>query len=388
MKQNKKIMLFGLAITIIILVATLLSGCINSEKRHIVLQGFEVHEWGVFQQQYNCNVTNVANIPSGPVFAEKPVVYFHYDENITDLVVEVDFNGDLLVTIPVAINTSTGLGWTVDIINNSVVAPDGTIHEYLFYECQINVTQAVVAYALDDGANVTFYVKNIADYNISNLFFIYGGYIQDEFFGYNHYGLTYITIEKLDSGEEVSISVPLKNSTDYSDNGIKDILIELDLTEKEAKELVDYWLNMWFYPTNLGPFAQMIYIIPQKVYDEILPITITPCPEIIKRVGLFFVTDIPINNLEMKTMIGTLRYFPSCPAIGGESDPAGYILDTSSKGRTYLDFSGIDSEINIETLLNNTVILQYNDSYLLSAGGIETPFRTFTCLRVTSVEEN
>jgi len=143
MKSNKKIMLFGLAIVAIVLAGTLMSGCVTSDNQHVVLQGFEVHEWGVFCQEYNCNYAYVAGSPDFlgfpyGVFARKPVIYFHYDENISDLVVEVDFNGDVIVTIPDATNTSTGISWTVDIVNNQVVAPNGTVYDFLFYECQIN----------------------------------------------------------------------------------------------------------------------------------------------------------------------------------------------------------------------------------------------------------
>jgi len=298
MKSNKKIMLFGLAIVAIVLAGTLMSGCVTSDNQHVVLQGFEVHEWGVFCQEYNCNYAYVAGSPDFlgfpyGVFARKPVIYFHYDENISDLVVEVDFNGDVIVTIPDATNTSTGISWTVDIVNNQVVAPNGTVYDFLFYECQINAPQGVIARVLDDGVNVTFYVKNVADYIISDLFFIYGDPIVGSMF---QTAITYVHVDSLEKGEDTSITVPKNNDSFYNTNEILSSLIDQGLTEKEAQDLIDYWEQIWFYPTNMESYAQMIYSIPQEVYDELLPISMTPMPEIMKRIGLFFITNISINQ--------------------------------------------------------------------------------------------
>jgi hypothetical protein len=308
MKSNKKIVIYELVVIAIIVAGTLMSGCITFEKQSGVgvLQGFEVHEWGVFQQKYNSNIVNILTQPLDiSTRVDKPVVYFHYDKNISDVVVEVDINGDILVTIPDAINTGSGIGWTIDIVNNSVIAPDGTEYEYLFYECQMNISQCVVAYVLTDGKNVTFYVKNIGGYPLSDIFFIYGGYLQQKLGLANilgkyiidiNYGLTYIKIDELANNEEKSVIVPLKDSAEYNISEIKDISIELGLTEKEALELVDYWEDIWFHPTYFSSFVSMIYTIPQEVYDELLPISINPKPETMHRVGLFFLTDIPIND--------------------------------------------------------------------------------------------
>lgn len=258
-----------------------------------VVNGFEVHEWGVFCQEYNSNIVNVVTNPlEGPVFARKPVIYFHYDENISDVVVEVDFDGDILVTIPNAIPTESGIGWTIDIVNNSVIAPNGTAYDYLFYECQINVSQGIIAYIVDDGVNVTFYLQNVADYQISDILFIYGYSTNESMW---QRGLTYVYIDTLESGEETSMTVPLNDNVSYETSEIFDSLTENGLTDKEAIDLIDYWKQIWFYPTNEGTYAQLLYTIPGEIYDELLPISVTPQPEIINRVGLFFITDIPLN---------------------------------------------------------------------------------------------
>jgi hypothetical protein len=294
MKINKNMMIMTLLIIATIVIGAVITGCVTLSSQDGILAGFEVHEWGVFCQEYNSNIVNVVTNPfEGPVFVKKPVIYFHYDENISNVVIEVNFNGDILVTIPDAITTDGGIGWTIDIVNNSVVAPNGTVYDYLFYECQINVSQGIIAYVVDDGVNVTFYLKNVADYRISDIFFIYGYSTNVSMW---QRGLTYVYIDTLESGEETSMTVPLNDYASYETSGIFNSLIERGLTDKEAMDLIEYWEQMWFYPTNLGSYAQILYTMPKEIYDDLLQISINPQPEIIERVGLFFVTGIPINS--------------------------------------------------------------------------------------------
>lgn len=296
MKTNKKmigIMLVAIAVS----AGTLMSGCITLPQQDGVLHGFEVHEWGVFHQEYNCSVVYVANIPDFFGFpfgvqALKPVIYFHSEGGIDYVTVEVEISENL-TTIPNATIVENKIRWTFAIENNSIVLQNSTNYEYLFYEGKIYCNQSVIAYVVDDGVNVTFYVKNIANYTLSDIFFIYGYPTGNP--GFMYRGLTYVQIEKLESGEETSMTVSLKNNVSYNTSNILSSLIENGLTEKEATELIDYWGRMWFDPTNMGSYAQMIYTIPQDVYDELLPISISPKPEVMHRVGLFFVTDIPIN---------------------------------------------------------------------------------------------
>jgi len=313
MKLDKKLIIFGLVTSAMILTGALITGCITtSPARSDYLPGFVVHEWGIFEQRYG---SDFASVITGPMvsqaIAKKPVIYFHYNENLTDVVVEVDINGDVLVTIPNATMNPDGIGWTVDIINNTVVSPDGTEYEYLFYECQINLGQGVIAFVTDDGENVTFYVKNIEDYDIKDIFYIYG-YPETGGMLWRP-GLTYIHIDSLESGESTTITVPKKNNTSYDTSEILDALMNSGLTQKESQDLIDYWEDIWFLPTNFSPYAQMFYTIPEEVYDELLPLTISPTPEIIERVGLFFITDIPINE----PVLDEFTEFGNCSSCWG-----------------------------------------------------------------------
>lgn len=296
MKNEKKLIITGLVTIAIILSAGMITGSLNNSPSSKLgfLSGFEVHEWGIFEQVYGSSITNVlGESPVAEFEVKKPVIYFHYDKDLTDIVVEVEIDGDILVTIPDAQITDDGIGWTVDLDNNTIIAPDGTHYNYLFYECQMNITQGVVAFVTDDGENVTFYVKNVGDFEITDIFYIYGYPLSDNLWSR---GLTYIHIDRLETGEQKTITVERKNNSNYDTAEILEALVDNGLTEEESMDLINYWEYIWFRPTNIGTFAQMFYLMPQSVYDELLPISINPTPEVIKRVGLFFITDIPVNK--------------------------------------------------------------------------------------------
>ena len=323
--EKNSIILSTFMITIIISACLILSGFIelsqdNDNKKKIdnnLLHGLEVHEWGVFCHEYNSNVTSFLTAPPHmPVFYDKPVIYFHCNETLLNVSVEVDIGGDIHVTIPDANITESGIGWIVDIENNSVVAPDGTSYDYLFYEGQMNISQGVVSYVVENDENVTFYVKNIANYTISDVFFIYGKpYDEGNVYRY-HTAFCYI--ESLKPGEEKIVnseffdesksfvttyhnfnSSNFNNNESLTENFIR-LLIKQGLTRNESVEFVDYWFDEWFktggYTLGVtGYYSSLIYTMPQDIYDSLLPIRISPNPEKIKRIGLFYITGVPVH---------------------------------------------------------------------------------------------
>jgi hypothetical protein len=300
---------------ILIIPVLFLSGCIEFQNNQ---SSFEVHEWGVFMHNYDSKVASfVTNPPSLPVYYDKPVIYFHCDEDLTNVNVEVDINGDILVTIPDANITENGIGWIVDIINNSVIAPNGTSYDYLFYEGQMNISQGVISYVLVNDENVTFYVKNIADYTISDVFFVYGKpYDAGMAYWFYRYHTAFCYIESLKTGEEKimtsnfldeprsfvstyhnNISSCFNNNVSLAENFIQ-LLINQGLTRDESIEFFEYWFDEWFktggYRVRVNEYSSLIYTIPQEIYDNLLPININPKPDAIKRVGVFYVRGIPI----------------------------------------------------------------------------------------------
>jgi len=294
--MNKQLIAVGM---MVVLSVVLLSGCNEktpSEK--LKEEKFEVHEWGVFLKVYDCNQTSVSTQPLETFFVDKPVIFFHSLENITNITVEVNSIRNVTV-IPNATTENNQILWNIAVENNSIIVPNGTKYPYLFYEGEINCSPNIIANITVNKTNATFYVKNIAEYTISNIYFIYGGYLTDSVFEYNHYGITFVQIDKLDANEEKSITVQLTNDTSYDADKLKPLLsslIEKGLTNEEAEEMIHYWQGYWFYPSNAYTYTRLIYLVPQSVYDQLLPMTITPQPDLTKRIGIFTITDISVNT--------------------------------------------------------------------------------------------
>jgi len=274
----------------VLLLTVAFSGCFEEEDKE-----FGIHEWGTFVKGYNCNDTSVLTESPPLMLVRKPVIYFHNLENKTDVTVEVSSIKNTTV-IPDATKGVNGISWDVTVKNNLIVMPNGTEYPNLFYEGEINCPTSVIVNITNNVENVTYYVKNMENYTISNVFVIYGelGY----FVPINFSRFDCVYFGDLNPGEEKTIvntsSEQLFNTT-KAKNTIRDKLASDGLTLDEANELIDYWDNWWFYPTNYGAFTRLIYSIPQSVYDRLLPLLITPQPETIKRVGIFTITDIPVN---------------------------------------------------------------------------------------------
>jgi len=256
---------------------------------------FEVHEWGVFLKGYDCNNTLVASESPDWVGVKKPVIYFHELENATEVGVEIHSITNTTVIPNATINNDTII-WNVTVENNSILLQNESEYPYLFYEGEITCGSAIIANISYSDGLTNYYIKNMADYTISNIFFIYTSYAsfitgQDDWF-------EFVYFEELMSGEERIItnssSENFINETEVK-NIIFEALIFEGLTSSESNELIEYWEGFWFSPSNVGIHTRVIYQIPQIVYDQLLPISITPQPEIIKRVGIFTITDLPIE---------------------------------------------------------------------------------------------
>jgi len=180
------------------------------------------------------------------------------------------------------------------VVNNSVIAPNGTAYPYLFYECLIGCPQAIKAYVFDMGDEVIFYLKNIADYELQDIFYIYGCPDADLWF---YQDITYIEIDSLLIGETCVRVVEKRDGGRYNTSNLTARLIRRGLTQDEARELVDYWAEQFFYPTNEGSFAQVIYGFPEEIYDDLFGLEMSVEPDSLCRVGLFLITDIPISSI-------------------------------------------------------------------------------------------
>lgn len=82
---------------------------------------------------------------------------------------------------------------------------------------------------------------------------------------------------------------------------------------------------------------------------------------------------------------GTVRDFQAPMAIGGESDPSGLILEArDSDQRIYLSMDGNPMHPSLKSYIGKQVRLRGNLRNV-TAGGVETPRRTFPMLDVTTI---
>lgn len=262
---------------------------INYEK-------FDVHEWGVFVKGYDCNLTDILTKSPPTIYGRKPVIYFHSLINKTNVCVKIDSIKNATV-IPEAILGNNQIIWTTTVENDLITLPNGTKYPYLFYEGETNFTTNVVAEITNiqiKNPGLTFHVKNLENYTITDIYFIFGhpSGIDDNQISID--GMTYTYIEKLAPNEEINVTVSIKEGLSYETEELFSSLVENGLTGKEAEELIDYWKEWWFYPTNLWDYSRIVYMVPQTIYDQLFPIEIDPAPESIKRVGIITITDLPI----------------------------------------------------------------------------------------------
>jgi hypothetical protein len=307
MRLNKKVVNCKLAAIAmaIVLTYTLLGSHMVLSKENDDSHGFDVHEWGVFLKGYECNGTSVLTESESTLHVRKPVIYFHSQENISNIVVNINNIRNASV-IPNATVETDGISWNVSIVNNSIILPNGTTYPYLFYEGDILCSPTINANIDTSDGNVTFYIKNIADYPISNIYFIYGYPIGEPPYDFmSPRGLTYVYIEQLEKNEERSLTSTLALNLSYNVSDMLSQLMKKGLTSEESQELIDYWETFWFYPTNIGNYSRVLYTIPQSVYDQLLPLTITSSPDVTKRIGIFTITDIPINSGQDEETVDT-----------------------------------------------------------------------------------
>jgi hypothetical protein len=79
---------------------------------------------------------------------------------------------------------------------------------------------------------------------------------------------------------EVTLDRPTRNQTvDSLERDLDAILVAQGLYEKEARAMIKTWRDSWFEEG-----MRVFYIVPRKVTDSILPITIEPRPSEIARV--------------------------------------------------------------------------------------------------------
>ena len=298
-------------------------GCGDGQEQPLTL--VEVHEWGVFQQHYGYNDTFMAGggnseHPPKPEVVEtedcKPVIYFH-GRGIGNVNVTVRTNATDIVTIPQAQVSDGVINWQVTVTGElhpranlpppAVVwdnQEENTSYEYLFYEGKNKDTQDVVAKLTKEGDNLSFNLTNIGQDSLGDMLFFY---LQPSGEG----DLTVLANwTKLEPGENRKLNTSMgAGFTSASLRGLlKDKLLARGLVEKEAEDLLEYWMDKVvddlglqadrsFTEQGKNETAHILYFMPQSKLDARLPMTVDPSAAI-TRVGLMWVQDVPVGVVE------------------------------------------------------------------------------------------
>lgn len=94
-------------------------------------------------------------------------------------------------------------------------------------------------------------------------------------------------LAKLDAGEKLKVDLVEVVTSRFISDSVDTLtkqLVAAGLHDDEAKSLIDNWKARLFETPGLHLF----YRLPQSEYDVLMPLTITPKPEAVARVGLIY----------------------------------------------------------------------------------------------------
>jgi len=294
-------------------------GC--TKEYEVPLTLHEVHEWGVFQQQYGYNETVLSGghnpgHPPMPMVVEqeesKPVIYFHGD-GIGDVNVTVETNASNIITIPQAQVGGGTIHWNIRVAggiddrkSEAIVVDrdeNKTRYDYLFYEGRNQDTQDVVAKVSRNGDNLSFNITNIGNTWAEDVFFWYHP-------GWEEKAVILAGLADLAPRENVVSSMKLGQSSPVEGlrSSLKEKLSGRGLTSGESEDFLSFWVDgkedelgleagRTFFESDGNETAHILYFIPQSKYDAYLPLTIEPLPEDAAiRVGLVWLKDVPVEH--------------------------------------------------------------------------------------------
>jgi hypothetical protein len=149
------------------------------------------------------------------------------------------------------------------------LAPTGDFFEkFLFYRGVGNFELPLNLNAASDG---TFELANSGRDPIRSLFLIDA----------DGQSIRFAAYEQIATGERLQIVQTETPSTlDALADAVKGSLVKEGLYEKEALAMVNTWRSSWFGETG----TRLLYVVPQPLFDALLPLEISPAPEKIVRV--------------------------------------------------------------------------------------------------------
>ncbi len=228
-------------------------------------------------------------VPIHPHVARKPVVFFHADQP-TDVEMEIEFpHGEpflfhpnaTLANAPPAGFTLTWRGRVVpggtaaqppavatghffeDLRNaggDLFLASDGTAERFVFYDGRVPFEPPFVVARQPGGAAIT---RRSTE---ANIWLVDGGTFLEHEIGEYH----------------AAFHTRAAGDMNLLHTRLHDALVARGLDAAEATSLLETWRDDLF---GVGQ-ARAIYFLPRASYDRMLPITITPTPTELIRVGL------------------------------------------------------------------------------------------------------
>jgi hypothetical protein len=152
-------------------------------------------------------------------------------------------------------------------------APQGHFFEkFLFYRGIGNFELPISVQALGNGR---FEVRNNGPEPIRSLFLVTA--VDDAKVS----ELRFAVVKQIDARGRLVIeqSTSVASMEDLSEAVVKSLVAE-NLYEKEARAMVNTWRNSWFGEEG----TRLFYMVPTKLTDELLPLTVSPAPDELVRV--------------------------------------------------------------------------------------------------------
>ncbi len=315
----------------------LLLGCINwSNSQPLVTQGssippntpqpdqshstqtatptFEIHEWGVMVGCANSPYI-LTSRPEKVVLVKQPVIFIHSTSPF-DLELNITFlQGKPSFTYPSAKSFSNLLTWDVHVekskssritksynsqqfVDFSQILPvlnqsDGNLltvggqkTTFLYYEGELPFKNQVQASTdnIDEGSCVdcaqsqVVVLENKGKYAVKDVYVVFA----DE--GKNVFSPTikYAYLPELDPGDKVKVSIS-NASVNQLRGKIIDKMLNIGFTMQESNLFTDLWAQPFFYKENRAGWINLIYRLPDSVYENYVHMSTDKAPKKVVR---------------------------------------------------------------------------------------------------------
>ncbi len=290
----------------------------------------------------------ITSRPKQVLLVKQPVIYIH-SRNKESFNLTVTFNsGRPTDTYPQApVEESGVVGWRdVEVVDECVAVGgtkaagfvpleeiistlnnvdadcldvSGVRERFLFYEGELEFENKIgVEYSFESG-KATF--RNNGDYSVHNLILTASTEGEHSFSPKIYSALVSLL---LPGGEE---TVDFVEKTP-DETVLKDDLVSLGFTSREAGAFAGLWGQSFFYPTNRAGFANLVYRLSEEEYDEMISLEVAPQPEKIIRT-LYVLVDVSAGgetsecSVDADCVAAQCCHPTSCVAIKDAPDCSG-----------------------------------------------------------------